>query len=281
MPVVVSHASGPLGDALIPVLLERGSEVRAIVRDRGAAERARRLGAKVTARGLDDADAIRTAVRDAHTVIHTADFLFPPDELIEAWNLGWTERLVDACDGTRVARFLLLSSVGADPAAANAYRRAKGRAEAVVRACGIEHAVLRTTHRYGPGFGGLGELALRWLWWTVVPGDGRQRLAPVAVADVAAALAAADDRAEPVEGTFALGGPDVVTADEVAALAEPRRPRLHAAPGSWLARRLPVRATALEVLAADSLPDAPDAATEFGIAPVPLGAGSPRSGDGR
>ena len=89
-------------------------------------------------------------------------------------------------------------------------------------------------------------------------------MAPVFVEDVAAVLGAADDRAQSVSGTFGLQGPDTVTADELLQLLgrEGRR--------GLRRRRIRISRAAAEILASDSLADAPDAAAEFGVELTPL-----------
>ncbi|MGH3372834.1 MAG: NAD-dependent epimerase/dehydratase family protein, partial [Nocardioidaceae bacterium] len=150
------------------------------------------------------------------------------------------------------------------------------------RSSGLDHLILRCTHVHGPGQRRLDEMrraATRPLVAAVV-GTGRQRVAPVHVRDVAAALVAADDRAEPVSGTFGLQGPEVVTANELVDLIAGRsRRKVHLSPDT--ARRAArflgrvVHPALLEVLASDSLADAPDAAAELGVGMTPLREGLP------
>jgi uncharacterized protein YbjT (DUF2867 family) len=111
-------------------------------------------------------------------------------------------------------------------------------------------------------------------------------LAPAFVEDVAAVLAAADDRAGAVNGTWGLEGPDPLTADQLADLLAGRHTakihlpvRAAAAWGRLGGRSVPL--PALEVLAADSVADRPDASAEFGVRRTPLSEGLARSVDGR
>ena len=276
MPVVVVGASGLVGRSLVPALTARSPEVRAVVRRRDAAEPLRALGAKVAVDDLSDPESLAAPFRDAHTLVHLAGGMDAPD--IEDANLGTVQRTLAAAADAGLRRVLFLSYPGAGAAAANPYLRAKGRAEEAIRASGLQHEIVRATHVYGAGS--------RWLMQTaqaarrrIVLGSGDQRVAPVFVEDVAAMLAAADDRATETSGTFGLEGPDVVTADELADLLAGRRRRLHVRPGGPLAalvgRRVP--AHVLEVLAADSRADAPDAATEFAVPRTSLAEGLRRS----
>jgi NADH dehydrogenase len=272
VPVVVTGASGGVGRVLIPMLAKRG-EVRAVVRRRRAADGLRASGAKVAVCDLGETSVLATVMDGAHTVIHLAGGLdLPDDAAYEAANFGTSRDVLDAAREVEVSRFLFLSYPGASPDSSNAYLRAKGLAEEAVRASGLDHLILRGTHVYGAGQRWLEEMrryAARPVA-AVVVGSGRQRIAPVHVGDVCAALLAADDRAEPVSGTLGLQGPDVVTADELVDLIAGRaRRKVHLSPDAarraarLLGRRL--HPALLEILATDSLADAPDAATELGI----------------
>jgi uncharacterized protein YbjT (DUF2867 family) len=273
VPVVVTGANGSIGRALIPVLVERGGEVRAVVRSPDAADVLRSMGAKAAVSDLAHTETLSVVMRGAHTVCHLAGGLdLPGEEAYFEANLGTVRDCLEAATDAEVSRFLFVSNTGASPESSNAYLRAKALAEEAVRDSGLEHVVLRSTHVYGPGSAWLREMrtAARRPFAAAVAGTGGQRLAPVFVGDVAACLAAADDRAGAVSGTFGLQGPDVVTADELAdLLAGRRRRKLHLGPealrrGARLTgpRMSP---TLAEILAADSLADAPDAAVEFGV----------------
>lgn len=275
MPVVVVGASSSVGRALVPLLVDRGPEVRAVVRRRASADGLRALGAKVAVDRSPDADSLAMLLHDAHTVCHLAGGIrMPTAAAYEEANLRTVERTVEGARRAGVARVLLLSTTGADPGEENAYLRAKGEAEDLVHDSGLEHAIVRVTRLVAPAspwFRDVAALASRRP--PVVVGPGPRSLAPVASADVAWALAAADDRAGAVSGTFALEGPDVVTADELVVLVAGagRRPR-HLAPG-WRASRAlgdDISADYLDLLARDARADAPDAAAEFGVSSTPL-----------
>jgi hypothetical protein len=88
-----------------------------------------------------------------------------------------------------------------------------------------------------------------------------------------------------VAGTFGLQGPDEITADELTDfLAGGPRRKVHLGPAAagraarLQGRRLPL--ALLEILAADSLADAPDATSEFGLSLTPLAEGLGASGVG-
>lgn len=277
MTVMVMGASGLIGRALVPLLRSK-DEVRACVRRPEAAEPLRALGAKVAVGSFDDADSLAEILKRVFTVIHLigGPNHLTDDDVFEA-NHGSVLMSLAASREAGVRRFVLVSATGANIDATNPYLRAKGLAEEAVANSGMEHAVVRSTHAYG--LGGL------WFAATVegatasspfVVGDGSQSLAPVLADDLAAVLAAADDRDGTLEGTWALEGPDAVSASElVTLLASGGTPAIPLSPDEAAARLTaalgaPVSRTATEVFAMRSRADAPDAGDAFGVTRTPL-----------
>jgi NADH dehydrogenase len=254
VPVVVIGASGVVGKALIPRLVEAGSEVRAVVSRQEPADELRRLGAKVAVGDTESPDLLAAVLRDAHTLCQVIGGLFLHEDQYSPAITATTQAAVEAAREAGLTRLILLSYPGADPASPNAYLRAKGTAEEAVRGSGLENVVVRSA-----------LVVSRRGQWIQVLGGGDQRLAPVYVHDLAAILAAADDRAQPISGTFGLQGPDTVTAEELSDLLRERSRR-----AIRPSRKLRISQTAAEVLAGDSLADAPDAAAEFGVKLTPL-----------
>jgi uncharacterized protein YbjT (DUF2867 family) len=278
MTVLVTGASGSIGPAVVAAFRRSFPEVRAYVRRAEAAEPLRQLGAKVAVGEADDQDTLGIAMYGVFTVCHLVGAIDAPDEggYREA-NVDSVETALEVASRVGVRRFLFLSAPGADPSVSNPYLRSKGEAEELIRGSGLEHAIVRATHVYGPGpglwFSTAVELALASP--PAVLGGAVTPIAPVYVDDVASVLAAADDRGEPVAGTWGLEGPDATTAGGFVELLEPESgglravdPHDDAAVGALL-ERVPSRA-ALEFLAGPSRADAPDAAGEFGVARTSL-----------
>lgn len=267
-----------MGHALVPHLLAM-DEVRAVVRRPEAAEPLRAMGAKVAVGRLDDADALAEVFRRVYTVIHLVGGPNQPDE--EAlWDANHRSvlRALAAAREAGVRRFVLVSVPGASPEASDPYLRARGLAEEAVTTSGLDHAVIRSTHLVGAGC----------LWFTaivagaaatppLVIGDGHQVVAPLALEDLAAVLAAADDREGELAGTWALEGPDVVSADalvqrlaggEATGFRHVESTDANAALDDLLG--LHVSRDTAAGFCVSSRADAPDAGPEFGITPRPL-----------
>jgi nucleoside-diphosphate-sugar epimerase len=179
-----------------------------------------------------------------------------------------------AAGAARVRRVVVCSpaAVGTPAAAANPHLAAKAEVERMVAASGLEHAILRCTHVLGPGGRLVGLLSGGEP--VPVPGDGRQRVAPVWVGDVAAAIAAADDAVE-LAATWTLAGPDELAFDDlVDALHGGSAAKRHLdggdrGPGGDGGPEGGLTPVQVGVLAADSLSD-PALPRPPGLVPTPL-----------
>jgi NADH dehydrogenase len=181
------------------------------------------------------------------------------------------------------------AAVATPGAAGNAHLTAKAEVERMVAASGLEHAILRCAHVLGPGGRLLGLLAAGAAGPgqpsgapgrepVLVPGDGRQRVAPVWVGDVADAIATADDAAELSAVTWSLAGPTQLTFDElVDAVHGSRVAKRHLGTGDGAAGGVApargawagLRDVQVGVLAADSLGD-PALPAPPGLVTAPL-----------
>lgn len=277
---MVNGASGLVGRTLVPVLLAR-DEVRACVRRPEAAEPLRALGTKVAVGRSDDADALAEILQRVHTLIHLVGGPNQRDvEATLAANHGSVLIALAAAREAGVRRFILVSAPGAATDAEHPYLRAKGLAEEAVANSRLEHAIIRSTHAYGLGG----------LWFTTivegalatppfVAGDGDQLLAPILADDLAAVVAAADDRQSAVSGTWAIEGPEVLTtSDLVARLGSSEERPTALSPASAAVRLsealgVPMSPIAAQYFTMPSRADALDAAAEFGVERTSLDAG--------
>jgi uncharacterized protein YbjT (DUF2867 family) len=263
--VVVTGANGQVGRALLARLAQKGVPATAIVR-----RQADLPAARLVAGGLGS-PAAAAAVREAAVVVHLAGALRPGRGNYRAANVEPARAVAGALAGSGARRALFMSCVGADPLSPNAYLRAKGEAEAILGGAGIELVVFRSTHIIGsPSAPGPTAQALlaRPAQPVKVLGTGRQRLAPVFLGDVVAALESG--MADGAPGVYELAGPEQMTMDALVRLLnrDPQVPISHVP--RWLALALAAILPSLpramvEVLLADSLGDPSRAVAAFGL----------------
>lgn len=221
--ILVAGGSGFIGSAVVRRLVTGGSDVSVMTAhpERSKA-RIESLGARVVPGDVLDAASLDRAIEGADSVVQALTFpTFPVEKprrrfTFEEFDQLGTERLVTAAAQSGVKKFVYSSGSGAAPDAAKVWFRAKWAGEEAIRASGVPFAIIRPSWVYGPEDRALNKFVAfhRWLPFVPVIGNGKQRLQPVLVDDVAEALAQAANPDGPA-GTFEIGGPDLMTMDEV------------------------------------------------------------------
>ena len=209
MKVLVTGASGFLGNAVCAELRERDHEVAALVRRPGSEP----AGCRAAAGDLTDAEALARVLAETRPecVIHLAAEIASQRDAgrIREVNVEGTRRLLDACAAIDGPRFVFASTVvtgdahGAELSEESelpvetAYGRSKQEGEALVRASGLPNVILRPSHVYGAGGWYADEFVkrLRQPGRFAVVGRGDNWWDVVRVEDVAAASVAAAERA--------------------------------------------------------------------------------------
>ncbi|MDA0692981.1 MAG: NAD-dependent epimerase/dehydratase family protein [Nitrospinae bacterium] len=208
MNLLITGASGSLGQRLIPALL-----VREKVNIRTLAHRTPvEFPACEAMKGeLADLDSLVAATDGIDTVLHLAALTHSPRETdYFAVNAEGTRNLLEACRHNKVQRFIFMSSGAAHPDG-GAYSASKLAAEQAVQQSELSWLILRPREVYGTGGKeGINQL-ISWVRkFPVVPviGNGRYLLSPVFIDDVVSATVEAVFGTD-VEGqTYVLAGPD-------------------------------------------------------------------------
>jgi uncharacterized protein YbjT (DUF2867 family) len=201
MRILVTGATGTLGRAVVPALVRRGHQVRAL-------SRRERDGGEVTwVRGdLASGNGVRQAARDCDAIVHLATHGRKGAERVD---VAGTLTLVSAAREARVTHLLYVSLVGADRVPTGLLRHTF-EAERVVRGSGLGYTVLRATHFHQwldkllRGFAGL----------PMLPVDHSVPWQPVDTGEVAARLAGLLAEG-PRDETLEFGGPRVLGTDEL------------------------------------------------------------------
>jgi NADH dehydrogenase len=220
MNVLVVGGTGFIGEKLCRELSDRGHAVTALSRSPDEAdlpEDVRRETGDVTAY-----DSVESAFESQDAVVNLVALspLFRPDggdrKHFEI-HLQGTENVVEAAKEHGVPRVIQMSALGADPDGPTAYIQAKGQAETVVEQSGLDYVIFRPSVVFGDG----GEfvpftkkLAPRPA--APLPGGGDTRFQPIWVGDLVPMLADAVEGDDHDGEVSEIGGPEVLTLEEVA-----------------------------------------------------------------
>ncbi len=249
--IVVTGANGFVGRHLIAAAVRRGLQPVGVVRSPAGAAAVKAAGGRALAVARLSSPELRAASQGARAIVHLAMIGSErPGVTYSAVNVEGTRSIARIAIESGATPLVIFSGLGVAhygqaPRTTNRYFLSKLEAEIEVYRSGVPAVVFRPSYIVGAG-DGLSTALLRDLASGVVevPGDGRYRLQPVAVADAAeAALSAALDPPQPVgrsaHRVIDLAGPEPIAYGRfVERFADLARAYGHAA--DFVVRHIPV-----------------------------------------
>jgi uncharacterized protein YbjT (DUF2867 family) len=219
--LLLTGATGSIGSRLLPLLLERGENVRCLVRE------PRRLGewrvdvqiALGDLGEMSDPYLLRQALRGVDTVIHLAATIRDqPPHRIEELNGLATVRLLRAAERSGVQRFVFFSALNASAAQRTRFFRAKWLAEQAVDSSSLPTTVFAPSIVYDHSDPWV-TLLRRFSFLPVLPvsGEGRAQFQPMWAHDAARCVVAALGR-DGQRDRHELAGPEILSYDEMSDL---------------------------------------------------------------
>jgi uncharacterized protein YbjT (DUF2867 family) len=214
MVVAIAGGGGKIGRQLAQLLAANGDSARSLIRRPEQADEIRAEGIEPVICDLEQAsiDEVAEAIRSADAIVFAAG-AGPGSgpERKETMDYGGAVKLIAAAKANGINRYVMVSSMGADPDASgddtfSVYQRAKGRADADLAASGLDHTIVRPgrlTDDPGTGLVNAGE------------GVGRSEIPR---ADVAATLLAVLHEPGTAGLTFELVAGDTPIAEALARL---------------------------------------------------------------
>jgi uncharacterized protein YbjT (DUF2867 family) len=287
--ILVTGATGFIGPKVVHALRAEKRDVRCVVRDPRKAATLRTWGCEIVQGDVTDPASLRQAVAGCDTVVHLVSVIVGRPADFERVMSRGTRDLVAAAEEADVRRFVLMSALGVSEETKELvpYYRAKWEMEQAVQASRTDHVIFRPSFVFGRD-GGVLPLFIRQVRWSpVIPivGAGDRKLQPIWVEDVAAHFAKAVELEGAANRIFELGGPDVVTwndlYDRIKKVLGKRRMPVHlpvalVEAGATIAQNLPIASRLITrdqvkmLLAGDNVCDVTPALETFGIGLVPL-----------
>ena len=218
MKVLVTGGTGFVGPKVVHALRAHGREVSALVRSSERGAKLASLGAEIVSGDVTDPVSMRAALEGCTHVVHLVAILKGRPSDFERVMAQATRDLVAASKDAGIERFVLMSALGASEQTKDVtpYFNAKWAMERAVIESGIEYVAFRPSFVFGRG-GALPTFMkqVRYSPVVTVIGSGKQRIQPIWVEDVAEYFARAVDAPAAANRLFEIGGPDVVTWDEL------------------------------------------------------------------
>ena len=220
MHVFLTGGTGFVGSEIVRRLTLAGHTVRALVRPGSEGKMTIREGVEIYKGDATEAQSLKGALQGCRAVIHLVGIIRENPArgvTFEKLHTEATANMVAAAEEQGVTRLLHMSANGTRADAESDYHRTKWQAEERVRNSSLAWTIFRPSLIFGPGDEFVNMLAEMVRKLPVVPviGDGRYRMTPVAVEDVAAGFVAALGRPESVGQIYHCCGPDEFTYDEV------------------------------------------------------------------
>ncbi len=252
MKVLVTGGTGFVGSRVVHALRARSHDVRAFVRDPRRARTLQAWGCELVQGDVTERESLRRAVEGVEAVVHLVSIIRGRPQDFDRVMATATAELATAAAAAGVRRLVLMSALGTGERTKDLtpYFRAKWEMEQAVAAAPVEHVIFRPSFIFGRQGGVLPMLIRQVRWLPVIPviGDGRGKLQPIWVDDVAAFFAQGVESTAAAGRTFELGGPEAVTWNElyarIARVLGVRRATWHlpvslVRAGAALAERLP------------------------------------------
>ncbi len=209
-----------LGGTIVRRLLERGEEVRALVRDPAGERLLKEAGAETASGDLKDPASLRAACEGTSTLITTANSVARGgDDNVQTVDLDGNRNLIEAASRSGVEHFIFVSAQGEDAESPVPFLRAKGITSRRLRESGMAYTVLMPDAYMDVWFPLVVLMPSAAKQPVMLVGEGVRKHYFIAVDDVAG-YAAGAVRNDAAIGDFLIGGPsplswhDVISAFE-------------------------------------------------------------------
>ena len=217
--IIITGATGFIGEEIVKQARAAGHPVRAIVREpQRASWLVERYGAELFHGNVLYGPSIEGAMQDAKYVIHLVGIIREwKENTFERVHVQATKNVIDEAKKAGVKRFLHMSALGTRENARSRYQQTKWAGEECVRKSGLAWTIFRPSFVYGPKDKAINTLAklVQRLPFVPVLGSGNTRIQPISVTNVSRAFVGAIRNDESISQVYDLCGPEAFTWNEL------------------------------------------------------------------
>ena len=193
MKVFLTGGTGFVGSEVLRQLVAAGHTVRCLVRPGSEEKLAVTEGVEIHNGDVTMANTLQGGLEGCDAVIHLVGIIrdFPTRGItFQRFHVEATRNMVSAATSQGVKRFIHMSANGSRAETSSPYHRTKWEAEEQLRGSSLDWTIFRPSLIFGAGGEFVTMLAglVRKLPVVPVLGDGKYRMSPVAVQDVAASF---------------------------------------------------------------------------------------------
>ncbi|RDV08566.1 SDR family NAD(P)-dependent oxidoreductase [Arthrobacter sp. RT-1] len=210
--ILVVGATGQLGGLIAQALIDKGFQVRILVREGSAYDALVQAGAEAPIGDLKDPASLAAACAGVDTIVTTANSSARGGEdTVDSVDRRGNRNLIEAAVTAGVHRFVFVSNLGASPESPNPFMAAKGETERLLRNSGMSWTILQPNLFMDKlpaivvGFPAVAGQPV-----TLV-GEGRRVHSLVAMQDVARYVLAVLEHPERDGQLLVIGGPTAVS----------------------------------------------------------------------
>lgn len=238
--ILVTGATGFIGNHLVNKLIEQGKRPRCLVRNKEKGAHILPIDHSEIVQGATTQPAtLASAVHGIDTIVHaaflTADRKESADNRYEETNVHGTANLIKAAQDAGVRRIIEISGLGTRPDKPGSYMQGRYQAEEMLKESRLDWTIIQPSVLFGkdaPFIKGLTDLIQS---SPVLPliGGGKVKFQPIYVEDVVTIITKVLADAEHTTGkTYTIGGPEYYSFkqifDELQSAMHTHRPKVYA-----------------------------------------------------
>ena len=214
--ILITGGTGFVGHALTRHLVEAGYPVRLLIRPSHQTPKIPTgIPVEVAVSSLGDERGLRAAMVGVDAIYHLigGEWRGVQTNLMKI-DVGGTQSIAQAAVDAGVKKFIYLSHLDANRAAAYPVLKAKAIAEEYIRRSGLEYTILRTAILFGPNDGlttGLARILASIPLVFLIPGEGNTLIQPLWVEDLAICLTWALENDATRNQVIEIGGPEFLS----------------------------------------------------------------------